>query len=73
MPGMTDYGSLKPEQLSSLQSILDDVCTNLDPISAGLREEVARKLLMLFKGGTRDPQLLTLALRTAATRLKRSA
>jgi hypothetical protein len=51
IPGMTqfhsDYGSLKPEQLSSLQSISDDVCTNLDPISTELREEVARKLLLL--------------------------
>jgi hypothetical protein len=55
-----DYGVLNPEDLLFLQGIFDEVCASSGPMDEGEPASVARKLLVLFKGGTRDRELLKL-------------
>ena len=55
-----DYGVLNPEDLLFLQAILDEVCAANVPMDEGEPAGIARKLLVLFNGGTRDRELLKL-------------
>ena len=55
-----DYGVLNPEDLLFLQGIFDEVCAANGPMDEGEPAAVARKLLVLFNGGTRDRELLKL-------------
>jgi len=58
-------GIFEPEDLSFLQSIFDESC----PVHEHLCEErataIARKLFVLFKGGTRDRALLKITISRA--------
>ena len=49
------YGVHEPEDLTFLQSVFAEACAK---DAAGDREEIARKLLVLFQGGVRDRDLL---------------
>ena len=56
-----DYGVLNPEDLLFLQGIFDEVCAASGMLDDGEPAAIARKLLVLFNGGTRDRELLKLS------------
>ena len=56
-----EYGVLDPENLSFLRAIFDEICTADGSMDEDEVASVARKLLVLFNGGTRDRELLKLA------------
>ena len=64
-----DYGVLNPEDLLFLQGIFDEVCAANGHMDEGERAAVARKLLVLFNGGTRDRKLLKLTVARRGQRM----
>jgi hypothetical protein len=66
MPEMrtaADYGMLDPDDLLFLQGIFDEVCAR-GPADEEVATAVARTLILLFNGGTRGRDPLTLAAQT---------
>jgi hypothetical protein len=56
----TAYGVYRPDDLALLQGIFDEVCIELKPMGQAEAQAIARKLLLLAKGGVRDRDLLKL-------------
>jgi hypothetical protein len=70
-----DNGVLNPDDLLFLQGIFDDVRAR-GPADQEVATAIARTLIMLFNGGTRDRDLLTAAAerrRLAAEHVRASA
>ena len=58
-------GIFEPEDLSFLQSIFDESCAVHEHLGEEQSTEIARKLFVLFKGGTRDRELLKITISKA--------
>ena len=55
---VANCGIFEPEDLSFLQSIFDESCAVHEHLGEEQSTAIARKLFVLFKGGTRDRELL---------------
>ena len=58
-------GIFEPEDLSFLQSIFDESCAVHEHLGEEQSTAIARKLFVLFKGGTRDRELLKVTISKA--------
>jgi hypothetical protein len=55
---VANCGIFEPEDLSFLQSIFDESCVVHEHLGEEQSTAIARELFVLFKGGTRDRELL---------------
>ena len=62
---VANCGIFEPEDLSFLQSIFDESCAVHEHLGEEQSTAIARKLFVLFKGGTRDRELLKITISRA--------